>query len=717
MKETKIQWTDHTVNFWMGCKKISAGCKYCYMYRDKEMYGQDPFNVVRVSQKTIDKNLKDAKAGDMIFTCSWSDFFIEEGDSWREEAWDIIRKNKHLNWQILTKRPERIIECLPEDWGEGWDHVWLGVSVENQLYMNRVEILAKVPAKIRFISFEPLIGKIDVTPYLPELEDFHWCIIGGESGNEEGKYQYRECRLEWIEKIIQDLSGSKVKVFVKQTGTHLAKQLKLTDKHGGRMEEWPAAMQIREFPGLLLVNATPNPVEETDRKTEFMNENELLKTTPVIPDDVYKDLPAFILEAVQQFPDQRERDVVLTSCLVVLSGCFCGCSGKYDAEWVSSNLFGFIVAPPASRKGVMKFARMLGKPIDESFKTANGPARQNYEVVLKAWMKNSKKNPATAGPSPVKPKFPLHFIPGNSSAAAIYKMLDESNGVGTICESEADTLSGAIKQDWGNFSHLLRGAFHHDDLSMSRSSNDTYISISNPRLSTLLTGTPDQVTRLISSADDGLCSRFLYYAYSRELEWKDPMPKPGGIDLTGFFLKKGAEVEALKKILDANQPVFNLSEDQFRALNENFKAKLERIKAFEGEGAASAVFRLGIIAFRIAMILTILRNAPNIASLKEVSCADVDFEITMGLVDVYFQHAMVIYSTLPKQSKRFSNPVLGRFYELLPCSGSFPRKKANEIGKEMKISEKSVGNYLAELKKNKLVKSDSYGTFEKLKVA
>jgi protein gp37 len=248
MEKTKIQWTDHTVNFWTGCKKVSDGCKFCYMYRDKERYGKDPTTVVKVRQETIDKTLREAKAGDKIFTCSWSDFFIEEADQWRAGAWDIIRENPQLNWQILTKRPERIMECLPEDWGDGWDHVWLGVSIESQKYIHRIVTLAKIPAKIRFISAEPLIGEVDLTKCKPEFVKFHWCIIGGESGNNNGKYRYRICDIKWFEKIIKDLQDMGIKLFVKQTGTYLAKYLKLKDRHGGEINDWPIGLQVREFP-------------------------------------------------------------------------------------------------------------------------------------------------------------------------------------------------------------------------------------------------------------------------------------------------------------------------------------------------------------------------------------------------------------------------------------------------------------------------------------
>lgn len=249
MNNTHIQWTDSTVNFWMGCRKVSEGCKFCYMYRQQEKFRKSGFIITRTSDKTFKAALK-WKEPRKIFTCSMSDFFLEEADDWREEAWDVIRKTPQHQWQILTKRPERILECLPNDWGEGWDNVWLGTSIESQDYLDRATILSEIPAKVRFISAEPLIDEIDFTTIRDVMEKFHWCIIGGESGNEYGKHRYRPCELDWITKIINDLERTPVKVFVKQTGTWLANELQLNDSEGGVIMELPLEIQVREYPVL-----------------------------------------------------------------------------------------------------------------------------------------------------------------------------------------------------------------------------------------------------------------------------------------------------------------------------------------------------------------------------------------------------------------------------------------------------------------------------------
>lgn len=271
MVKSKIQWTDHTVNFWFGCKKVSDGCKACYMWRIAESSGKDPQNVYQVKRETIDAVLKKAKSGDMIFTCSMSDFFIEEADEWRKDAWDVIRSRPDLIWQILTKRPERIQDCLPLDWGNGWEHVWLGTSIETQKFMNRARILATIPAKTRIISAESLLDELDFSTEKELMQHYHWVIVGGESGNEEGKYAYRECKQVWIEKIINDLRPIGVAVFVKQMGTHLADTMKLKDKKfGGDMQEWPTNLQVREFPASHFLTPTPSVIGAEILKTEKM---------------------------------------------------------------------------------------------------------------------------------------------------------------------------------------------------------------------------------------------------------------------------------------------------------------------------------------------------------------------------------------------------------------------------------------------------------------
>ena len=264
---TGISWCDATVNFWHGCKKVSEGCKYCYMYRDKDRYKQDGSVVIQSKGSTVATTLTKLRVQARqrkqdgikeplkIFTCSWSDFFIEEADIWREAAWETIRLYPEFVWIILTKRPERIMQCLPPDWGEGYKNVWLLVSAENQERWNeRVPILLQIPAKVRGVSCEPLLSFIDIKPnptfghFFPKLD---WIIIGGESGNDTGKWLYREAEANWFITMVEDCKELGIPVFVKQLGTFIAKKLKLKSRAGDNIEEIPIMfhdIKVQQFP-------------------------------------------------------------------------------------------------------------------------------------------------------------------------------------------------------------------------------------------------------------------------------------------------------------------------------------------------------------------------------------------------------------------------------------------------------------------------------------
>lgn len=263
-QQSNIAWTDFTWNPWEGCTKVSPGCARCYMYRDFEKFGKNPMAVRRTLPATFNKPLK-LKNPAMIFTCSLSDFFIEAADEWRAEAWQIIKDTPHHTYQILTKRPERIAANLPADWGAGYPNVWLGVSAESaDYYAHRVTILRdKVPAQLKFISIEPLLGDIvgdhAVDTWASEnLRGIDWVIVGGESGHNTGKFAARPCERLWMDKIVFACRLRSVPVFVKQVGTVYARANGFKQKDGKDAAEFPPTLRYQQFP-------TPAPVY--DNKT------------------------------------------------------------------------------------------------------------------------------------------------------------------------------------------------------------------------------------------------------------------------------------------------------------------------------------------------------------------------------------------------------------------------------------------------------------------
>ncbi len=242
---SRIEWTTATWNPWRGCDKVSPGCAHCYMFTEQRRYGRDPSLVTRCSDATFyaplrAKKWRDLPAGSMVFTCSWSDWFHEDADPWRDEAWEIIRQRPDLIFQVLTKRPERIKDHLPWDWkldGVPYPNVWLGVTIENRRFVQRADLLREVPATVRFISAEPLLGPLvyDDGCYpgcncgapIPlrwadwynrpplSLSGIDWLIVGGESGP-----RCRPFDLDWARDLRDACEQSGTAFFLKQLGGH-----------------------------------------------------------------------------------------------------------------------------------------------------------------------------------------------------------------------------------------------------------------------------------------------------------------------------------------------------------------------------------------------------------------------------------------------------------------------------------------------------------------
>jgi len=320
---TAIQWTHSTFNPWVGCSKVSEGCAHCYAEvstparrsRAQELPLWGPDAARRMTSADYWKqpyqwDRQAAKAGEQrrVFCASLADVFEgyggqmigkdglplwwrvggdslcqcaeRPGPDWepytmaeaRAELFGVIEQTPNLTWQLLTKRPENMTRYAPAHWGHGWPaNVWAGCSVENQRRADeRIPHLLRVPAKVRFLSAEPLLGEIvfryawrpggnhagafgaDALRIMREQgHGIDWVIVGGESGQ-----QARACHLEWVRSLVRQCRGAGVAVFVKQLGGNAIDRgacgevhLRHIDGKGGDPDEWPADLRVRQFPG------------------------------------------------------------------------------------------------------------------------------------------------------------------------------------------------------------------------------------------------------------------------------------------------------------------------------------------------------------------------------------------------------------------------------------------------------------------------------------
>jgi len=212
-KNSKIEWTDHTFNPWIGCQHVSPGCDHCYAEAMMDhRYGKVEWGPHGQRKRTLEANWKnpakwnaEAKSFKIehgrrprVFCASLVDVFDNKVPSeWRQEVFKLIERCRRLDWLLLTKRPQNILRMLPSDWGDGYRNVWLGVTVEDQLHFDqRWGVLQKISATIKFISYKPAIGPLRLPKHGPYPD---WLISGGESGRGA-----RPMKPQWVRKVIAD---------------------------------------------------------------------------------------------------------------------------------------------------------------------------------------------------------------------------------------------------------------------------------------------------------------------------------------------------------------------------------------------------------------------------------------------------------------------------------------------------------------------------------
>lgn len=213
MIDTKISWAHSTWNPWTGCNRVSAECEGCYAEDNLIRAGRD-FNILSPTQTGatpywMEAGAKKWNRNSICFVCSLSDFFHIQADLWRDDAWRAIRQCPHVRFMLLTKRPERIVQCLPADWGSGYPNVWLGTTCGVRDSYNRVDILRSIPCTLRFLSVEPLMESIADL----DLTGIGWVAVGGMSGR---RHTARKMNLKWAAEVHDLCRAQRIPFLFKQ---------------------------------------------------------------------------------------------------------------------------------------------------------------------------------------------------------------------------------------------------------------------------------------------------------------------------------------------------------------------------------------------------------------------------------------------------------------------------------------------------------------------
>lgn len=422
--------------------------------------------------------------------------------------------------------------------------------------------------------------------------------------------------------------------------------------------------------------------------------------TKLLDENIFLNVPELLKPILAGF-EGRERDVVLLSTLGVISAILPNTYSRYDGHKYTPNLYIIIVAPPASGKGKMNLALKLINPIHKKIRDESTEIR---ETCLKC------PDEATSQ----CPKVNLKIVPGNVSCSKLYSHLANTNYGILIFESEVDSLSSMLKQDWGNFSDVLRKAFHHEKLSLSRTTDDLILEVEEPKLSVILSGTKNQLQPLIKSTENGLFSRFLYYYFDNKSEWKNISPEGSEIDYNYEFDLLSGQLFDLYGVLveRIDNPIeVKLGEIHWDEFNSEMK-KIHDLLSVEGqEYFSSSVKRHGLILVRLATTLSILRNFPNIREKQFLDIGEIDFTIALSIVKTTIYHSLEVYYLL--EDKKSKLP-LNEFKILEGLNEEFQRAEAIQLADSLKVPQRTADEYLKRWVENNIVIKISNGIYKKV---
>jgi hypothetical protein len=452
-----------------------------------------------------------------------------------------------------------------------------------------------------------------------------------------------------------------------------------------------------------------------DKFNTWEDESENQYETPLIPEEVFENLPGFLKIATKKFQSSRERDVFFVGALGVLSNMFPRVEGLYAQRWLGANLMFFISAPAASGKGTLHWAWKLGSRLSKKLKDKYASELKQYEEDLEFY-EAAKKNGEQVD-KPIKPKKQKFFIAANNSTASFINILFNNEYQGLLFETEAESLQSSMQNLWGNYSDILRRCYHHEPITLQRKLNDEDIEIDRPKLSVVLSGTPAQIDLLLSSIENGFFSRILFYDFRGNAKFKNVFlkeiePKEEYFEGLAVWLELMSQPYFMSINEDGSNRIrFLFTEDQEKRFHAWFEIKLVELNHLYGDDILASVVRLAVCYFRIAMILSILRNIEvhnqdlkHLSEQTHIVCADIDYDNTEKIISSLLLHTTKIFRQVKKHSRnKFGKNIKATFLEKLPQE--FDRQTAIDLAALIGIREKTAEKYLSDfVRQNSITK-------------
>lgn len=417
-------------------------------------------------------------------------------------------------------------------------------------------------------------------------------------------------------------------------------------------------------------------------------------------DDIFPKLPAFLQGFDQISNNRTQRDIILVSKLAMLSSCFPMVFTFYDGTRTYSNLFFLIYAPPASDKGKMSIIAKIAEPLDKLLSEECAKMKKAYNISCKTCGgdNNCLENLDA-------PKCKGMFLDADSSSIAMIQALDQGQ-VSLLIDSEAAVLSQNRRNDWGQLDPLLRKAYHFERISVSR--KDKVITIRDPRISILISGTVEDAKVFSGSINGGLASRILPFSFRTPLEWQSRFTEESN-KIPDFIDAKSKELIDLYNFSKIFPFEFKLTNDQEQLHTDTFTRWTDDL---ENEEVFAFIKRLGVATVRLAMILTALRRTERDNRESVIFCDDDLFEVALSIASTFRQQVLVFYKLLTKNispkvpSAKMALTFLPKQFKTMDFMPA--------VKKVMNINERQAKFHLTKLVHDGHLSKISHGIYEKV---
>lgn len=458
-----------------------------------------------------------------------------------------------------------------------------------------------------------------------------------------------------------------------------------------------------------------DPAEPPDAGSEeedlLEKNNELRAQSPYIPDSAYSGLPQFLKDCVQYASDPRERDITLLGSLNCCSALFPGVSFFYKNALYSSHFYHALVANAAAGKGVVAFILSLLDATQEYYDRQRRDQKKAFEKAQMAWEAEvhqalREHRSPDSDKKPEEPKAKYLKTSSTTSKSRLLEQLATNGELGChMSSTEINTLISSLAQDYGKYEDILCKAAHHEEISQSYKINGDPIVVPRPHLALIMSGTPEQFTGFFRSHENGLYSRFLIYTRQLNPHWETCAPGEGRVDLREHFHTLGKKLFEMHKLLLESPTLVTFTPGQWERHTQQFGVWLKSALVEGKEFPTSIVFRHGLLAMRLASILTIFRKWDDYRYAKEYCCTDADFDTAMQIIATVIEHSLLLGTSLPDTGHP---PVaMRKFHQFEDVLKKLPRIFSYidfiNAAKELGISVSTAKRYLRKAVEQELV--------------